>query len=52
MCLEFDACVVGTVPIGGGVSSSASLSVATATFLEGVLAASGVPLPRSKVSVC
>lgn len=30
----FDAAVVGSVPLGGGVSSSASLEVATYTFLE------------------
>ncbi len=30
----FDAAVVSTVPLGGGLSSSASLEVATATMLE------------------
>lgn len=30
----FDAVVVSEVPVGGGVSSSASLEVATATFIE------------------
>jgi galactokinase len=30
----FDAAIVTTVPLGGGLSSSASLEVATATFLE------------------
>ena len=32
----FDAAVVTTVPLGGGLSSSASLEVATCTFLEEV----------------
>lgn len=31
---SFDAVIVSSVPIGGGVSSSASLEVATHTFLE------------------
>ncbi|CAM9259891.1 unnamed protein product [Choristocarpus tenellus] len=54
MELEFEACVVGTVPIGGGVSSSASLSVAMATFLEGIFAAYGIPhpLPTLKAHRC
>jgi galactokinase len=30
----FDACILSTVPMGGGLSSSASLEVATCTFLE------------------
>ena len=30
----FDAVIASTVPLGGGVSSSASLEVATHTFLE------------------
>lgn len=33
MC-SFDAVVVSTVPLGGGVSSSASLEVGTYTFLD------------------
>ncbi|CAN0481318.1 unnamed protein product, partial [Hapterophycus canaliculatus] len=35
--LELTVTVVGAVPIGGGVSSSASLTVAMGTFLQGVL---------------
>ena len=30
----FNAAIVGSVPLGGGVSSSASVEVATYTFLE------------------
>jgi len=30
----FDAVIVSSVPLGGGVSSSAALEVATYTFLE------------------
>ena len=30
----FEAVIVGSVPLGGGVSSSASVEVATYTFLE------------------
>lgn len=30
----FDACILTTVPLGGGLSSSASLEVSTCTFLE------------------
>ena len=33
---SFDATIVSSVPLGGGVSSSASLEVATFTFLEEV----------------
>ena len=33
-CPGFDAVVVSSVPLGGGLSSSASLEVATYTFLE------------------
>ncbi|CAN0225323.1 unnamed protein product [Ectocarpus sp. 6 AP-2014] len=52
--LEFTATVVGSVPIGGGVSSSASLSVAMATFLQGVLTSAGVtpPSPKEKAHLC
>lgn len=39
----FDACVTTTVPLGGGLSSSASLEVATCTFLE-TLAKKTLPL--------
>jgi len=30
----FDAVIVSSVPVGGGVASSAALEVATYTFLE------------------
>lgn len=33
----FDAVVLGNVPLGGGLSSSAALQMATATFLDGLL---------------
>eukprot|EP00871_Galdieria_phlegrea_P004290 jgi/Galph1/4862/GphlegSOOS_G3546.1 len=33
---SFDAVVVSEVPMGGGVSSSASIEMATAVFLEGI----------------
>ncbi|CAM9311339.1 unnamed protein product [Ectocarpus sp. 12 AP-2014] len=52
--LEFTVTVVRSVPIGGGVSSSASLSVAVATFLQGVLTSAGVtpPSPKEKAHLC
>lgn len=46
---SFSAVVVGVVPLGGGVSSSASLSVAMATFLQGILSSAGISPPSSKV---
>lgn len=33
----FDAVIIGNVPLGGGLSSSASLEVATASFLDALL---------------
>ncbi|CAN0422314.1 unnamed protein product [Ascophyllum nodosum] len=53
-CLEFTAVILGAVPIGGGVSSSASLTVATATFLEGILSTEGItpPSPKEKAHLC
>jgi galactokinase len=45
-----DALVASEVPVGGGLSSSAALEVATATLLE---AAAGTPLdPREKARLC
>jgi galactokinase len=46
----FNALVMSTVPIGGGLSSSASLEVAVATLME---AMTGVSLdPKSKALLC
>lgn len=47
--LELAVTVVGTVPLGGGVSSSASLAVAMGTFLQGVFSSAGVSPLSSKV---
>jgi galactokinase len=45
-----DAVVVSDLPLGGGLSSSAALEVATATLLE---AASGFPVPpQEKARLC
>ncbi|CAG7708773.1 unnamed protein product [Allacma fusca] len=46
----FDAAIVTTVPLGGGLSSSASLEVATATFLE-ALTGNNLP-PTDKALLC
>ena len=47
---SLDALAVSDVPLGGGLSSSASLEVATATLLE---AATGAPLDRlEKARLC
>ena len=43
---SFDAVIVTSVPLGGGVSSSASLEVATYTFLEALTG----NLAKSKIS--
>jgi len=46
----FNAVIDSTIPLGGGLSSSAALEVATATFLE---AATGHPLdPIEKALLC
>ena len=53
--VQLDMYIAGTVPLGGGVSSSASLSVSVATFLEAVLEQAGVPPPqdaRTKARKC
>lgn len=34
--MGFDAIIVSSVPLGGGLSSSAALEVATYSFLEGL----------------
>ena len=46
----FDAVISSSVPIGGGVSSSASLEVATHTFLEAL--ESRTASPMEKMLVC
>jgi galactokinase len=45
-----DAAIVSEVPLGGGLSSSAALEVATATLLEGVTG--NVLDPRDKARLC
>ena len=46
----FDAAFASDVPLGGGLSSSASLEVAAATLLEGLL---GIVLPKpEKAKLC
>jgi galactokinase len=47
---SFDALVLSTVPLGGGLSSSAALEVAVATLLEAITAHS--LLPREKALLC
>ena len=53
---SFDAAIVSDVPLGGGLSSSASLEVATAAFLEALLRARGaraqVPSPVERAARC
>lgn len=44
----FDLAVVGDVPLGSGLSSSASLEVATAVFLERMLDSQGVAYSSAK----
>ena len=48
---SFDAVIVGSVPLGGGVSSSASVEVATYTFLE-QLTGSGAESDQAKALAC
>ncbi|XP_054286936.1 galactokinase-like [Macrosteles quadrilineatus] len=43
----FDAVVVTSVPLGGGLSSSASLEVATYTFLEGLFGKTTSPTDKA-----
>ncbi|MGI9429359.1 MAG: galactokinase [Bythopirellula sp.] len=43
----FDAVLDSTVPLGGGLSSSAALEVATATFLEVLVGQSVTPVRRA-----
>ncbi|OWF47799.1 galactokinase-like [Mizuhopecten yessoensis] len=48
----FDAVIITSVPIGGGVSSSASIEVATYTFLEGVTGTFGQVDKKEKALAC
>ncbi|CAM9391768.1 unnamed protein product [Chrysoparadoxa australica] len=52
LSLSFSAFLVGTVPLGGGVSSSASLSVATAALLETILEPVEKPDPLTRAHRC
>lgn len=45
---KFDLAIVGDVPLGSGLSSSASLEVATAVFIEKILDSHGVAYSSSK----
>eukprot|EP00471_Norrisiella_sphaerica_P007107 CAMPEP_0184490368 /NCGR_PEP_ID=MMETSP0113_2-20130426/17720_1 /TAXON_ID=91329 /ORGANISM="Norrisiella sphaerica, Strain BC52" /LENGTH=439 /DNA_ID=CAMNT_0026874223 /DNA_START=27 /DNA_END=1346 /DNA_ORIENTATION=+ len=45
----FKAAIVGNVPQGGGLSSSASLEVATATFLENLCKTQLAPIEKAKL---
>ncbi|XP_041378530.1 galactokinase-like [Gigantopelta aegis] len=49
---SFDAVILTSVPIGGGVSSSASIEVATYMFLEQVSETAGEVKPMQKVLAC
>lgn len=48
----FDAVVASSVPLGGGVSSSAALEVATHTFLEALQGGSYPGDLKSKALTC
>jgi galactokinase len=43
----FEAAIISTVPLGGGLSSSASLEVATATMLEAVYGLKADPVDKA-----
>ena len=43
----FDMAIAGDVPLGSGLSSSASLEVATAVFLEAIMTKDGVAMDNS-----
>lgn len=45
----FNAVIMTNVPVGGGLSSSAALEVATLTFLEGLLVAAGGSARKSSL---
>ncbi|KAK3090426.1 hypothetical protein FSP39_011772 [Pinctada imbricata] len=48
----FDAVVVSSVPLGGGVSSSASIEVATYTFLDALNGGADNVLKKDKALAC
>lgn len=50
--VPFNAVISSTVPLGGGVSSSASLEVATYTFLEQLDPSNPKPDPRARALAC
>ncbi|XP_060080747.1 galactokinase-like [Ylistrum balloti] len=50
--VAFNAVIITSVPIGGGVSSSASIEVATYTFLEGVTGTFGQLDKKDKALAC
>lgn len=45
----FNAVIMTNVPVGGGLSSSAALEVATLTFLEGLLEVAGGSARKSSL---
>lgn len=49
---SFDACICTAVPLGGGLSSSASLEVATYTFLEALTETIGAISQKEKALAC
>ena len=49
---SFDACVCTSVPLGGGLSSSASLEVATYTFLEALAGGAAGVSQKEKALAC
>lgn len=52
-CPSFDAVIATSVPLGGGLSSSASIEVATYTFLEQLAGSSAEPTPAiTKILRC
>ncbi|XP_069125370.1 galactokinase-like [Argopecten irradians] len=50
--VAFNAVIITSVPIGGGVSSSASIEVATYTFLEGITGTFGQVDKKDKALAC
>lgn len=50
--VPFNAVISSTVPLGGGVSSSASLEVASYTFLEQLDPSSPTPDPKARALAC